>query len=248
MATLAIGDVHANLPALRDLLEQLTPVVEPGDSVVFLGDYIDRGPDAKGCIERILGFREETPARVETLLGNHEDWLLRSLASPTRHSWLLGMEAFDTIASYSPDAARALRAALEQAGPRLLTERVELPYHLFFDAMPVAHLAFLRGLKTHHRTPDALCVHGGLDPAVSELERQPREALVWGSDDFADRYRGAERVVYGHWGDASVGASGWPSPRVRERTIGIDTIAHGVLTAVRLPDLRVFQSARHPIG
>jgi hypothetical protein len=51
--------------------------------------------------------------------------------------------------------------------------------------------------------------------------------------------------VYGHWDNAALEADGWPAPKIVGRTIGLDTIAHGVLTAVRLPDQRVFQSARY---
>ena len=58
-------------------------------------------------------------------------------------------------------------------------------------------------------------------------------------------YEGAEIVVYGHHNNATVTAGGLPQPAVLGRTIGIDTIAHGVLTAIRLPDRRLFQSARH---
>jgi hypothetical protein len=72
-------------------------------------------------------------------------------------------------------------------------------------------------------------------------------AFVWGTDDFLDSYDGDEMVVYGHWGNAVVDADGWPWPCVGNRTIGIDTISHGVLTALRLPDGRIFQSRRHPI-
>ena len=180
-----------------------------------------------------------------TLLGNHEDWLLRSLADPTRHSWVLGMEAFETIASYSQQAAVELWSALEAAGPRLLAERVTLPYDLFFRALPKSHLDFLQTLQLYWRSPDAFCVHGGLDPTIVDLERQPRDAFLWGSDDFPQSYRGPDLVVYGHWGDAQIDAEGWPVPRVGANTIGIDSIAHGVLTAIRLPERRVLQSSRH---
>jgi hypothetical protein len=91
--------------ALEDVLEQLTAELSDDDTVIFLGDYIDRGPDSKACIDRILAFRAESRAKVVTLLGSHEDWLLRTIRDATRHSWLLGMEAFETIASYSPAAA-----------------------------------------------------------------------------------------------------------------------------------------------
>jgi len=63
MATLVIGDIHGNLDALDDLLEQVGRAVGSDDSVVFLGDDIYRGPDAKGCVEGILRFRAETRSK-----------------------------------------------------------------------------------------------------------------------------------------------------------------------------------------
>jgi hypothetical protein len=73
--------------------------------------------------------------------------------------------------------------------------------------------------------------------------------LTWGARGFPDRYRGRDIVVYGHWNNAAVTADVWPQPLMLGNTIGIDTIAWGVLTAVRLPDRHVFQSARYdPVG
>ena len=74
MATIAVGDIHGNLQALNDILEQIRPCSGRGETVVFLGDYIDRGPDAKGCVDAILRFRREVEAEVVCLIGNHEDW------------------------------------------------------------------------------------------------------------------------------------------------------------------------------
>ncbi|MFI5248125.1 MAG: metallophosphoesterase family protein [Nitrospirales bacterium] len=245
MATVAIGDIHGNLEALDDLLGRITPEVDIQDTVVFLGDYIDRGPNVKGCIDRILEFRSTTSAQVVTLLGNHEDWFLRTMRDPTRHSWLLGMEAFETIASYSTTAARDLRAAAEEAGLKLVTERIELPYRIFLELLPPSHVAFFEGLVLYHQTADTICVHGGLDPCIDSLGEQPREALLWGTDDFVEKYQGKDFVVYGHWGNAFVNSAGWPEPRIRNRTIGVDTIFHGVLSAIRMPDCKIIQSRRH---
>jgi serine/threonine protein phosphatase 1 len=72
MATIAIGDVHGNLAALEDLLGQLEPGLTTGDTLVFLGDYIDRGPHSRGCIDRILELRARGPAAVVTLLASTE--------------------------------------------------------------------------------------------------------------------------------------------------------------------------------
>ena len=68
---------------------------------------------------------------------------------------------------------------------------------------------------------------------------------TWGHDGFPEEYGGAAWVMYGHTNDADLDAEGWPRPRVVGRTIGLDTIAHGVLTAVALPGPIVFQSARY---
>ena len=100
MASIAIGDIHGNLAALLDLLGQLRHEVGEEDVVVFLGDYIDRGHDSRGCIDAILAFRRESPAGVTCLRGNHEDWLLRTQQDYACHSWLLGMEGLDTVRSY----------------------------------------------------------------------------------------------------------------------------------------------------
>jgi len=119
MATIAVGDIHGNLEALTEILDQIRGHGGPSDTIVFLGDYMDRGPNTKGCIDAILEFQREIEAEVVCLLGNHEDWFLRTLRDYGCHSWLLGMEAFDTIRSYSVDAVGTLRKAASNAGAQL---------------------------------------------------------------------------------------------------------------------------------
>jgi diadenosine tetraphosphatase ApaH/serine/threonine PP2A family protein phosphatase len=242
MATIAVGDIHGNLPALTDILDQIRRMVGRDDSVVFLGDYIDRGPDTKSCVDAILRFQNEVTANVVCLVGNHEDWFLRTLRDYRRHSWLLGMEAFDTIRSYSVEAVRSLRDAVSKAGPELYLGHLALPYEAFFESVPSEHIRFFEALRPYHQTVDCVCSHAGLDPRVAQLEEQSRDALIWGAGKFPEEYAGAEVVVYGHWNNPVLNDSGWPTPRIVGRTLGIDTISFGVLTAVRLPDRKVFQS------
>jgi serine/threonine protein phosphatase 1 len=248
MATIAIGDIHGNAAALDDLLGQLRGEATRRDTVVFVGDYIDRGPDSKACVDRILGFRRDAAAAVVCLRGNHEDWMLRTLDDYTRHSWLLAMEGLDTIRSYSPEAADLLQRSISLAGLSLFVDRRSLPYDVFFACLPPAHLSFFRDLALLYRGPDGLCTHGGLDPRVPRLEDQTADALIWGGDGFPDTYRGEETIAYGHRNDAVLDAQGWPHPRIAGATIGLDTISHGVLTAVRLEDRRVFQSRRYQVS
>jgi serine/threonine protein phosphatase 1 len=244
MCLVGIGDIHGNRAALDDLLDQLAGQLQPRDTIVFLGDYIDRGPDTRGCIDRILQFRSEGPAQVVTLAGNHEDWLLRTLRDPTRHSWILGMEAFSTIESYSPQAARQLREAMQTLGPKLVTERCKLPYRAFFDKLPSEHLAFLTSLKSYHRVGQTVLAHAGVAPGGGPVEEQSRHTLLWGTYDFPHQYAGPDLVVYGHRNDAALDENGWPWPRFTNRAIGLDTISHGVLTALVLPESRILQSGR----
>jgi hypothetical protein len=121
-----------------------------------------------------------------------------------------------------------------------------LPYRLFFDLVPPAHIAFLEALVPYHRTPDAIYVHGGVDVRCGAVGQQLSDAVIWGPDGFPEFYDGIDTIVYGHRDNAVVGRDGWPRPLVLNRTIGIDTISHGVLTAVELPGGRILQSRRYP--
>jgi serine/threonine protein phosphatase 1 len=242
MATIAIGDVHGNISALERVLRLVESEVDASDTVVFLGDYIDRGLETRGCIDSILAFRAESPAAVVCLLGNHEDWLLDTLNDSTDHTWLLATDAIETIQSYSIDAATEIARSARAAGRDLYQSRVPLPYSLFFDVMPPAHLEFLRSLRHYHQTANAVCVHGGLDPDLGAVENQTSQALVWGTSDFQHRYTGEPPLVYGHWSNARSCPDGRAEPLVIGRTIGIDSITRGTLTALKMPDGLVLQS------
>jgi len=244
MSTVAIGDIHGHLGALNDLLAQVLPTLSAPDVLVFLGDYIDKGPDVRGCLDRIVGLREEAPCPVVALLGNHEQYMLRTWKDPTAHSWIW-IGGFETIACYSAEAAARIQAEFEAAGPRIVLETIRVHYEVFFDAMPAAHLSFFANLKTYHETDDVICVHAGVDPGGGPLHLQDPEALVWGTPDFPDGYHGERSVVYGHWENSVEDDAGWPQPRVlSNRTFGIDTISRGVLTAMRFPDGKIFQSGK----
>lgn len=244
MPTIAIGDIHGHLKPLREVLDLLRPTVTAADTVVFLGDYIDRGRDTRGCVDAILHFIDDAPGPVVCLRGNHEEWMLHTMRDHSRHSWLLGMDGLSAIRSYSEDAAAAIVEAARAIGGELYEGKRSLPYELFFDALPDAHRAFFESLVAYHETPDCLCTHAGVDPAVTSLAQQGR-ALIWGAHGFPDAYDRPRIVVYGHMNNARVDEHDWPHPRVVGNTFGLDTISHGVLTALRLPGPQVLQSARY---
>ena len=140
--------------------------------------------------------------------------------------------------------ADALAQAIQAAGSRLVFDRVSLPYQAFFEAIPAEHWAFFRGLRTYWRTSEGVCVHGGLDPQRGPVEAQGREAMIWGHTKWPGDYAGPDVVLYGHYDNAELSADGWPRPAIGLASIGVDTISHGILTAIRLPERHIVQSSR----
>jgi serine/threonine protein phosphatase 1 len=244
VATVAVGDLHGNVRALDDVLAAVLPELGPGDELVFLGDYLDGWPWVPQCIDRILDLQASGPCPVVALMGNHEQWMLKSHRDPTAHSWVLGMGGLETVECYSPEAAAAIADEIRAAGRQAVVGSVPVGYGRFFEALPPAHLAFFLALRAFHHSPDVMCVHGG-HPG-GKVDGLPDDVFIWGPRNFPDRYDDDQIVVYGHRNNPVVDETGWPYPRVtRDRAFGIDTIRHGVLTAMRFPDLKIFQSRRY---
>ncbi|APZ96421.1 metallophosphoesterase [Fuerstiella marisgermanici] len=235
--TIVIGDMHGHADALRGLIDKILPRVHADTTIVTLGDYIDRGPSSRDVIDQLLNLKLHTSGQLVSLLGNHEDWMLQSLNDHTKHPWLLGMDGLSTIQSYSSAAAAAIRDRLTALGPRIYTERVSLPYDLFFDTLPDSHLRFFQELQVCYEDQHGFYSHAGLDP-LYPLSEQNRQVLVWGEHTNFQCYSG-KPVVYGHWNNMLADDGGNRVPRRAGDTYGIDSIADGVLTALHLPSLNV---------
>jgi serine/threonine protein phosphatase 1 len=234
-----VGDIHGR----SDLLGSLLPKLETaeGDNVVFLGDYIDRGPDSKGVVDSLLHFADTTRATVTFILGNHEQWMRRSLDDPCRHSWVLGMQGLDTVKSYSLEAARIIEDEMNFVGADLFLQKLPLPYDALVSSMPPDHLRFFEELLPYARTQDVVCVHAGVSGEYVTVESETEQTLVWGQNDWWQKYRGKDTIVYGHWNNANR-SSGLAEPFACNGTFGIDCVASNELIAVRFPDLSIWRS------
>lgn len=93
----AIGDSHGCAVELKALLGKIAPVA--GDTVMFLGDYIDRGPDSKGVVDIVRGYQPES-VTVVALKGNHEDMMVQVHANPGLWSWWIENGGAATLESY----------------------------------------------------------------------------------------------------------------------------------------------------
>ena len=218
----AVGDIHGRLELLEAMLGQIETDARRCEGIerrtlVFLGDYIDRGPASRGVIERLLGGLPQN-FDAHFLKGNHEAILLDFLEEAWRlDNWLLnGGEV--TMCSYGVDTERLAR----RDAP------AELWQQAFAAVLPEAHLRFLEGLGLSLPVGDYFFVHAGVRPGVP-LDEQTEADLVWIREPFLGHAAPFGKiVVHGHTpGNA---------PVTRPNRIGIDTgaVFSGRLTALRL--------------
>jgi serine/threonine protein phosphatase 1 len=218
----AVGDVHGRLDLLAGLHGLIAAdAAAAGASrkvIVYLGDYVDRGPDSRGVIELLM--QRPLPGFEHVhLLGNHEDYLLQFLANAALGPNWCSYGGRETLISYGvrPPLPFAARDADFEIARRALADKI-----------PPTHVAFLRNLKLTHAEGDYFFVHAGVKPGVALAEQQS-EDLLWIRDEFLEcRDDFGACVVHGHTIVAA--------PEERHNRIGIDTgaFATGRLTALVL--------------
>jgi len=217
----AVGDIHGRADLLETLLQQIEADAERHPDVakrlIYLGDYVDRGPASSAVIDMVLN--DGPPGfEVVPLMGNHEEMMLRFLEDiAVGRSWMMnGGDA--TLRSYGVEAPSMFAGT-----PVLLHAQQQ-----FAERLPASHRSFLEGLATSHTEGDYLFVHAGVRPGVL-LEEQHTEDLLWIRDEFLDSDRDFGKiVVHGH----SISLD----PEFRMNRIGIDTGAYrsGQLTCLVL--------------
>jgi serine/threonine protein phosphatase 1 len=222
----AIGDIHGYLEKVVRLLDKLH--YDPAaDRLIFLGDYIDRGPDSKGVIELLLRLQGENPANI-FLLGNHEDNFLTYLhACTTADSTSYWLK--------EPFFAGGGIATLRSYGPQMRD-----PYdERLIASIPPEHVAFLANLQLYWTNEAYIAVHAGVRPGIS-LERQQANDLLRIRGPFLSTPHGLGKwVVFGH--------TPFPDVRHDEDKIGIDTgacyasMGYGKLTALCLETQQTIQ-------
>jgi serine/threonine protein phosphatase 1 len=219
----AVGDIHGRADLLRPMLEALEARGEqdtrPGGRplVVFLGDYVDRGPNSAEVLDLILTHR---PAGFERhyLKGNHEESMLGFMAAPLQNrAWVLQGGA-ETLRSYGVSPPPPLGAA--DADWLIAAEQLSA-------RVPDGHKLFLNTLERYLVFGDYAFVHAGVN-VNRPLERQTDSELFWSRKQFlAARRRYSHRIVHGH--------TPVDHPYADKRRVAVDTGAYatGVLTAAR---------------
>ena len=107
--------------------------------------------------------------------------------------------------------------------------------------MPTEHLMFFETLAPFARTPEVVCVHAGISEEYVSVESESEATLVWGAPDWWRGYNGEDKIVYGHWDNASR-TGGRARPFVLNETYGIDCVASDQLIAIRFPNLSILSA------
>jgi serine/threonine protein phosphatase 1 len=169
--TIAIGDVHGCIDMLEALLERCFRHADGRPlRLIFVGDYIDRGPDSRAVIATLIALEQRLPGRLVCLRGNHEALLLEALVNDDMRLWLFN-GAETTLASYGVDHVAKL---------------------------PPEHLEWFAALKTSYDDGRRFFVHAGVDPE-RRLSEQTDHDLVWMREPFLSREQDYGRlIVHGH--------------------------------------------------
>lgn len=183
------------------------------EPLIFLGDYIDRGPDVAGCVERLLTEQH----RSIFLMGNHEEMLLAHFnhrGETMRGSWTAPVNGgLETLRSYGigPEAG--------------------------FNALPKSHRDFFSGLRRSYESEKFIAVHAGVDPLKNDMASQDAEDFLWIRNRWIAheaRWQG-KKVYFGHTPSRTIlGADREHEPIRGKKSLGIDTgcVYGGSLTAV----------------
>lgn len=205
---IAIGDIHGCPQSMDALLDKLKPYYDR--PFVFIGDYIDRGPDSKGVVDRLLQFREEVECVF--LRGNHEQMLLNAFEGHKKNLWLMngGNTTLDSYEMMIPNGE-----------------------------LPTAHRDFYEDTRLYYDTTNYFFVHAGLNPAksIAECVKDPEEeeAFLWERSHlnvFETAWE--KKVVFGHTPrprplikDKMIGI---------DTGCVYEKVGYGKLTAVKLPE------------
>ncbi len=245
--TFAVGDIHGDLEALLKILSCF-PALTSEDTVVFMGDYIDRGPQSGQVVDFIRKLPQKTKAKVVSLRGNHEDAWLRVI----ERGWP------EYVLPPVNGCLAAMRSFLGKEPP-LEGERPtqdELDVLLTGAFFPEAVVQWMRSLPFFYEDEHAIYVHAGLPKGADGTFLHPSKVtppltLLWCRDEaFFRDYRG-KLVIFGHTTTACLPPELssytpedpndiWAGPC----TVGLDTGCGkgGFLTGLELPAMRVYES------
>lgn len=187
-----VGDIHGRADLLADLIARIAADAgrypDAVKQIVYLGDYVDRGPHSRQVIDAVLDAALPGFSRI-ALMGNHEEAMLAFLVDPVDNAeWVGPFGGAATLLSYG--------VALAPGVPT--PERLRQAADALEEALPARHRQFLEDLADRHALGDFLFVHAGIDPGRPLADQRPQD-LRWIREPFLSRREPLEKVVvHGH--------------------------------------------------
>jgi len=212
-----IGDIHGHISKLRNLINML-PESLAEDRIIFLGDYIDRGPASFEVIEYLIAFSKMYDTVF--LMGNHEEMFMRYLTVGDNEINYFRNGGNYTVSNYMKNKGSL--------------------------SLPESHMDFFNSLKPYYETDYFIAVHAGLNPQKEWPGGQDIDDLIWIREDFylADK-KWPKTVIFGHTPTPYIHRSESVYIDRERNIIGIDTCAmleEYPLSCIRMPDGKIFQA------
>ncbi|MHA6253175.1 metallophosphoesterase family protein [Oceanobacillus sp. CAU 1775] len=220
--TLVISDIHGELKLFEELLEKVAYESEK-DQLILLGDYVDRGPNSRGVVNRVIDLKSQGAI---VLRGNHDEMMVGAVDNEpgVRERWERN-GAILTLQSYDPSI-----------------NSFEFPSTDEFKE----HIKFLRELDYYYETDTHIFVHAGVEPGKLMEETDPH-TFVWIREEFYKHYDGEKTVVFGHTPTSLIQGKGKHGVYFgKNNIIGIDGAAAygGNLNCLELPSQKAYYTRK----
>ncbi|MGO0061983.1 metallophosphoesterase family protein [Brevibacillus fluminis] len=176
---LAISDIHGELAKLTALLQEANYDPE-ADQLILVGDYIDRGPNAREVLDKVMELQQ---GGAIVLRGNHEEMLVRAWEKREAEFWQKWTKingGDQTLRSYQVDPNAMFADVTEEQA-----------------AIIQKHVDYIKSMPVYYETDQYIFVHGGVHPTTPPAETDPY-VLVWIRDEFHHGYNGEKPVIFGH--------------------------------------------------
>jgi serine/threonine protein phosphatase 1 len=213
-----IGDIHGHLAKLKKMISYISNDITENDLLIFLGDYIDRGPSSFEVIEFLIGL--SLKYKTVFLTGNHEQMFIRFVTKGDNYNNYIINGGGYTIKSY----IKNLNAFI----------------------IPESHKKFFNSLKLYYEHDDFIAVHAGLNPEIKFIDEQKKYDMIWIREDFYKYPKKWEKtIIFGHTPTPYIHNSDSVYIDEARNIIGLDTNAMSEsypLSCLRWPDRKIYQA------
>ncbi|ANU15247.1 Serine/threonine protein phosphatase [Planococcus halocryophilus Or1] len=215
---LAISDIHGELELFNELLEKVEYDAAV-DQLILLGDYVDRGPNSKRVLDRVMELKKQGAI---VLRGNHDQMMLEAADGEpgAKENWVRN-GGLATLQSYGSSI-----------------QNTTLPVSEVFRE----HVEFIQEMDHYYETDDYIFVHAGVQPGVPPQETDPY-LLIWIRQEFHAGYSGNKTVIFGHTPTFVLrGTKNYDVYFGNNQIIGIDggAVYGGQLNCLELPSRKVY--------